>query len=63
MSEIKCETCRFWDNSVQARSAAEPDLTGACRKRAPSAVDDRTGMAMFPITTDEDWCAEHEDQY
>lgn len=52
-----CEDCRFWDNSVQSANA-EPDTTGVCRRRAPSAVDDRTGRAQFPFTEDSDWCAE-----
>lgn len=54
---VRCEDCRFWDNSSHA---TEEDDNGVCRRHAPSAVDDRTGRAMWPYTRDNDWCAEGE---
>lgn len=54
----RCETCRFWDTSTES-AHAEPDTTATCRRRPP-AVDDRTGLAMWPMTQDSDWCGEWE---
>ena len=54
----RCPTCKWWDLSTQA-AAADPDTTGACRRRPPF-VDDRSGLAMWPKTDFEDWCAGHE---
>lgn len=51
----RCETCRWWDTSTT--SASNPDVTAMCRRRPP-AVDDRTGLAMWPMTEDVDWCGE-----
>lgn len=57
----RCEDCRWWDTSTQCGSA-EPDTTGQCRRRAPSSVDDRTGLAFFPFTEDMDWCGDWQEQ-
>lgn len=56
---VKCAHCQFWDLAVQSGSA-ERDTTGRCTLRAPTAVDDRTGLAMWPITEQDDRCFEGE---
>jgi len=58
MSDRTCETCRFWDLSVQSANA-QPDTTGLCRKKAPDAHP-FTGMGNWPFTEDADWCGEHQ---
>jgi hypothetical protein len=54
----RCETCRFWDTSVQHRDA-QADTTGICRAGLPVA-DDRDSKARWPFTEDVDWCGKHE---
>lgn len=54
---IVCETCHWWDNSIQHRFA-EPDTTGLCRVKPP-VPDERNGRACWPFTEDSDWCGSH----
>lgn len=56
---VSCSQCKFWDLAVQSADA-DSDTTGRCIRHAPSAVDDRTGRAMWPITDQEDRCFEGE---
>lgn len=61
-SERRCRTCRWWDSSTQS-ALAEPDTTGLCRRATPG-FDDRTGLAVWPMAEDTDWCGEWaEDPY
>lgn len=53
----RCETCSWWDTSAQSPNA-EPDTTGLCRQRPPRA-DKRLGTAVWPFTSDTDWCGEY----
>lgn len=52
-----CGTCRFWDNSTQHRD--RPDESGLCRKRPPRRFS-CTGMGVWPLTEDADWCGSYE---
>jgi hypothetical protein len=51
---VRCEDCRWWDNSTQRLDAA-PDTTGLCRATTPVA-DERDGRARWAFTEDTDWC-------
>jgi hypothetical protein len=53
--EMRCENCKWWDNSVQLEKA-QADTTGLCRQLPPRR-DKRTGRAVWPFTEDTDWCA------
>jgi hypothetical protein len=57
MDNGSCERCRWWDNSTQ-QASAQPDTTGACRVRPPR-INKITGGAMWPFTTDTDWCGDY----
>jgi len=52
---MRCETCKWWDNS---RTSTMLSDTGTCRALPPRA-DDRNGLAVWPFTEDNDWCAAH----
>lgn len=45
MSDLACQTCRFWDGM-------EPSQ-GKCRVQAPG------GRGGWPMTNPEDWCGQH----
>ena len=49
---MRCENCKWWDNSSQAR---EVEASGACRVNPPGR-DKRSGLAVWPFTEDVDWC-------
>ena len=55
---IRCEYCRFWNNSVM-HGGPDRDTTGQCCRRAPL-VDFRSGLGMFPFTENTDGCGEGE---
>jgi hypothetical protein len=50
-----CENCKHWDSSANS-AHDEIDATGMCR-RDPPGFDERTGLAVWPFTRDDDWCA------
>ncbi len=52
---MRCENCRWWDNSVQLENS-QADTTGACRVKPPTR-DKRSGKGIWPFTEDVDWCA------
>jgi hypothetical protein len=58
-TERRCERCAWWDTSTQSGSA-ESDTTGLCRRTTPG-FDDRTGLAVWPFTAQEDWCGSFEE--
>lgn len=49
---MRCEDCRYWDNSVYS---GIKENSGACRVMPPRA-DKRTNLAVWPFTEHEDWC-------
>ena len=49
---MKCETCRWWDNSASLRDHED---SGQCRVLPPR-TNKRTGTAMWPFTEHNDWC-------
>ena len=51
---VRCEDCRYWDNSTQ-HGDAQPDTTGLCRQSSPTAHI-LTGLAVWPFTEDTDGC-------
>ena len=53
----KCETCRFWDNSVTAVSVED---SGRCVVRAPTLPAYSTGIGAWPFTSADDHCGEHQ---
>lgn len=54
-TRIRCERCLWWD--ISTSSSISDDETGLCRRKAPG-FDDRTGLAVFPFTTETDWCGD-----
>lgn len=56
MTERRCDKCEFWDTSSES-SIAEPGTTARCRAKAPT-TDERTGLAMWPHTDQDDWCGD-----
>lgn len=50
-----CETCVFWQ---PAAPGERPEL-GECRIYPPATADARGGLAPWPLTRSNDWCAEH----
>ena len=54
----RCSQCAWWDTSAESDRAA-PGTTGQCRGAVPTA-DDRTGLAVWPFTDQDDWCREWE---
>lgn len=55
MTQGCCEDCRWWDNSRTSAIPGHED-TGMCRAMVPT-TDDRTGLAIWPLTEAGDWCA------
>lgn len=53
---FRCESCPYWNNSVQ-HGNAEADTTGRCQRRAPQA-DERDHTAVWPFTEWNDGCGE-----
>ncbi len=49
---VRCENCRWWDNSTQHRD--HPDESGLCRINPPKVG--RGGIARWPFTMDTDKC-------
>ena len=52
MSELRCDTCRYW-----VKWDADPKQ-GECRISPPAPVTSAVGV--WPSTHDSDWCGKHE---
>ena len=55
MAEQRCENCRFWQLTGEAR--------GQCRRYAPRSERTREGSrctTIWPFTQGNDWCGEHQ---
>lgn len=54
-----CETCRFWNRSIVRSDPTDDTIElHPCHARSPG-FDDRTGVAVWPATAEDDWCGDH----
>lgn len=53
--EACCETCPYWDSEDLLNG------NGVCSRRAPLPGKKFGESALWPFTTENDWCGEHPD--
>ena len=50
----QCATCRAWNGEQTAHSGRR----GGCRRHAPVLLSENTQVALWPVTSWNDWCEE-----
>lgn len=61
MSEVRCETCRFWVGSGSEGYTSEYGVDGVCRQAAPVAeihVGSYVAPLKWPKTGSLQWCGQ-----
>ena len=61
MSEKNCGNCHYFRNVEDAEDEDGKKLEhkiGTCNRKAPTIVDENN-FAIFPVTTDDEWCGEY----
>ena len=53
-----CKTCIYWLKLDDREGNA---AQGRCRRRPPVVFEKPTRMGVWPKTTADDWCGEHDD--